>query len=67
MDICELGNNIYHLFIGKMMGLRFHRGNDWVGESYITAEVVQNCIKLKFGCLTVIYALCLRLFIVFLV
>lgn len=35
--------------------------------TYITAEILKNCIQLKFGGLTVVYALCLCLFIVFLV
>lgn len=35
--------------------------------AYITAEFVQNRVKLKFGGLAVIHALCLCLLIVFLV
>lgn len=35
--------------------------------AYVTAEFVQNRVKLKFGGLAVIHALCLCLLIVFLV
>lgn len=48
-----------------MMGLFLNRSSGRI--AYVTAEFLQNCVQLKFGGLAVIYALCLCLFIVFLV
>lgn len=47
------------------MDLFFNRSDRRI--AYITAKFLQDCVKLEFGGLAVIYALCLCLFIVFLV